>query len=920
MKTLKKWGPTLLATMLLMTVIPFQQPAYAQEKGAEQTIASEATTVSKQEVRDLNANFEDGTLQGWIPRIGNEKLTVSQQEAHEGKYSMLVANRERSYQGAMLPMKDVLKPNHTYEISVYVKLAEKPAADQTIQLTAYKKNGAESWNMLDKVTIAKGDWQKWHKISGDFQYSDNPTDLNLFIETPYISEDTVDTLSFYVDDVTVAEAGELMIEEDIPSLEELYEGDFPIGAAAYRWQLEGAYGQLLSKHFNSLTATYEMKPKFMSPSKGVYEFEAADQYVQFAEKHGMGVRGHALLWHIDAAEWMFKDDQGNPASRELLLSRIQNYVETVMTRYKGKIYAWDVVNEAIADSNGDANGLRKSPFYELIGPDYIEKTYEFARAADPDAKLYYNEYFTEIPEKREHMYQLVKRLKEKGLIDGVGLQSHYNLESPPIEEIEKTINLFADLGLDIQITELDVDSGIPFGDDMSEEVAVKQAYRFKELLDLYQKHSDVISSVTLWGLQDEKSYNNQAMLFDSALKAKPAYWGLVDESNLPILTQRAVTLSGTPVTKASKQDSVWSKAVSTSLKGSASGSAAFRTLWDKKHLYILVDVQDTTNSSNDKVDLFVDLNNGKTPVYEADDRHITISRSGKTTEAKRHSYRIREANGGYQVEVSIPWAGVPGALAREVGLDIRVTDGAASGTDQNHILYWNDRTQSQEQDTSKYGVVQLANMPKSATAIKGTVTIDGKKDVPWNKAAPFKVNLLDQTKGATAEARAMWSGEDLYLLVDVTDPNIITDSIDPWDQDSIEIFLDENHQRTPYFQYDDAQFRISADNVTTFAGSASPGRLKSAVKKTAKGYQVEAKIKLQSLKPNSGSVIGFDLQINDNQGEGNKSAAKWNDTTNESWRNTSQYGILTFSGAKCSGSKPGCNSSGGKAGKDQNHG
>ncbi|QLG40298.1 endo-1,4-beta-xylanase [Paenibacillus sp. E222] len=127
--------------------------------------------------------------------------------------------------------------------------------------------------------------------------------------------------------------------------------------------------------------------------------------------------------------------------------------------------------------------------------------------------------------------------------------SHYNLESPPIEEIEKTINMFAELGLDIQITELDVDSGIPFGEEMSDEVAVKQAYRYKELLDLYKKHKDHISSVTLWGLQDEKSYNNQAMLFDSALKAKKAYWGLVDESSLPVLTQRAVSFQVNQILK-----------------------------------------------------------------------------------------------------------------------------------------------------------------------------------------------------------------------------------------------------------------------------------------------------------------------------------------------------------------------------------
>ena len=130
----------------------------------------------------------------------------------------------------------------------------------------------------------------------------------------------------------------------------------------------------------------------------------------------------------------------------------------------------------------------------------------------------------------------------------------------------------------------------------------------------------------------------------------------------------------------------------------------------------------------------------------------------------------------------------------------------------------------------------------------------------------------------------MWSGQDLYLFIDVTDPQIITSATDPWDQDSVEIFLDENHQRTPFYQYDDAQFRISADNVGTFAGSASSGRLQSAVKKTSKGYQVEAKIRFQSLVPKESQVMGFELQINDNQGNNNKSTAKWNDLTNDSWK------------------------------------
>ncbi|PYE45439.1 endo-1,4-beta-xylanase [Paenibacillus barcinonensis] len=887
MKRLRQWNMAFLACLLVLTTLPLATVSHA----SNEVTASEAR-------EPFRTHFEDGTLQGWAPRIGSERLTVTQKEAHEGHSSMLVTQRERSYHGPMLPLKEILKPNQPYEITAYVKLAAKPDTDQTLQLTAYKKTRTESWNAVGNTRIAKDQWNTWQKITGTYQYSDDASELKLFIETPYISEDTVDTLSFYVDDVSITQVEQPKIEENIVALKDLYKDDFPIGAAVYRWQLDGAYGQLLAKHFNSLTATYEMKPKYLSPSEGVYEFEAADQYVEFAEKHHMGVRGHALLWHIDGADWMLKDAQGKPASRELLLARIKNYVETVMTRYKGKIYAWDVVNEAIADDNGDAHGLRQSPFYEIIGPDYIEKTYEFARAADPDAKLYYNEYFTEVPEKREHMYQLVKRLKEKGLIDGVGLQSHYNLASPPVEEIEKTINLFAGLGLDIQITELDVDSGIPFGEKMPAEVAVKQAYRYKELMDLYKKHKDQISSVTLWGLQDERSYNNQAMLFDTELKAKQAYWGLVDESSLPVLTQRAVSLAGKPSTSKTQQDPLWNKAVSTSLKGHASGTASFRTLWDKQNLYVLVDVQDAKVDAMDKVDVFVDFNNGKTTSYEKDDKQITIKRLGKAQSKEKRTYHVRETKGGYQVELAIPWGKVKAGSNTEIGLDIRVADGGTGGKQPPGTWYWNDRTLSQEKDMSKYGIIQLAQMPKTAQAVQGEVQIDGNQDAAWNKAVPFEVKRLNSNGSAKAVARALWSGEYLYLLIDVTDSKIITDSVNPWDQDSVEIFLDENHQRTPYFQYDDAQFRVNADNVGSFGGSASPARLESAVKKTKKGYLIEARIRLQSLKPNAGDVLGFDLQINDNQGAGKQDAVKWNDTTSESWRNTSQYGILMLSGKK----------------------
>lgn len=187
----------------------------------------------------VRTGFEDGTLQGWQNRIGPESLTVSQEAANTGTRSMLVEGRERSFYGPSLSIKDHLRPGKSYELSLYVRLKEKPEADKSLQMTVYKKAGSESWNAIDKVSIKADEWQQWHLLKGKFQYSDQPSEINLFVETPYITEDTPDTLSFYVDDVLIEPAQEMSIEPDIPGLKEVYDDDFSIGAAAYSWQMAG---------------------------------------------------------------------------------------------------------------------------------------------------------------------------------------------------------------------------------------------------------------------------------------------------------------------------------------------------------------------------------------------------------------------------------------------------------------------------------------------------------------------------------------------------------------------------------------------------------------------------------------------------------------------------------------------------------
>ncbi|WP_341280950.1 endo-1,4-beta-xylanase [Paenibacillus sp. FSL H8-0537] len=654
----------------------------------------------------LGSDFEDGSLQGWKARIGHEKLSLSKQEANIGSGSMLVEGRKRTYNGPMLDIRKQLLPNKEYEISAYIKLKEKPAKDITMQLTVYKNSGASSWSPLKQMTIKKEEWQQWHELKGTFLHGDTPSELKLYLETPYITDDTVDTTAFYVDDVSIAVISDMAIEDNIPAIKEVYKDDFAIGAAVYPWQMEGIYGDLLEKHFNSLTATYEMKPKFLAPKQGQYAFAAADRYVRFAEANDMVVRGHALIWHTDAAEWMYWDNNGKPASRTLALQRMKQYIEKVMKRYKGKVYAWDVVNEAIADTGGDKNGLRQTSWYKTIGPDYIDKAFEFARAADPTAKLYYNDYGTETPQKRQQIYQLLKRLKSKGLIDGVGLQSHYKLESPSTPEIEKTIKLYAGLGLDIQITELDIDTRISFGTAMPEAIAVQQAYRYKELLGLYKKYSKSISSVTFWGVQDEKTYNNQALLFDTELQAKPAYWGVADSSQLPSDPQsRTVALRASPKVQQSV-DQIWDQAVSSQLTQTGSEMSSFKTLWDGTNLYVQVIVADKTRDDADQVELYVQENGQKGRDNGLEVRRLSFPRLNH--QKGSYSYVTRALSTGYIVETVIPWKAIKGANGREIGFEVKIIDGASGASEP---IYWNDSAWPSD-SVSKLGAVWLADMPK----------------------------------------------------------------------------------------------------------------------------------------------------------------------------------------------------------------
>src|SRR5678816_839327 len=238
-------------------------------------------------------------------------------------------------------------------------------------------------------------------------------------------------------------------------LKDYYKEYFPIGVAVMPSDVKGDEANFILQQFNSLTAENSMKMAPIHPAENRYNWNAADSIVAFAQRNGIKVRGHTLCWHNQAPQWMFKDSSGNTVTKEVLLQRLKEHITTVVSRYKGKIYAWDAVNEAISDKPDEY--LRSSQWYQICGEEYIAKAFEYAHEADPNAVLFYNDYNEINTSKREKIYTLVKSLKDAGVpIGGVGLQGHWAINEPSKDQLDSTIKRFADLGLKIQVTELDI--------------------------------------------------------------------------------------------------------------------------------------------------------------------------------------------------------------------------------------------------------------------------------------------------------------------------------------------------------------------------------------------------------------------------------------------------------------------------------
>src|SRR5262245_36725763 len=346
------------------------------------------------------------------------------------------------------------------------------------------------------------------------------------------------------------------------ALKNAFADDFLIGAAISTPQAMGeqpADLELAARQFNTITPENLLKFAEVHPEPDQFNFEPADKYVEFGEKNKMFIVGHTLVWHNQTPDWVFTGVDGKPLDRDTALARMKSHIDAVVGRYKGRVKGWDVVNEAIDDQgklrSGPVGqpGQRGEPWHAAIGDDYIQKAFEFAHAADPDAELYYNDFNEWHPAKVDAISKLVRSLQAAGVrIDGLGLQGHWGMDYPKVEEIDHMLTEYGKLGVKLMITELDINvlpnptgnQGAditrreerrkaldPYPDGLPAEMQQKLADRYAEIFAVFHKHRDKLDRVTFWGIHDGQSWlsywpmqrTNYPLLFDRQLKPKPAY-------------------------------------------------------------------------------------------------------------------------------------------------------------------------------------------------------------------------------------------------------------------------------------------------------------------------------------------------------------------------------------------------------------
>ncbi|MCR2805144.1 endo-1,4-beta-xylanase [Paenibacillus soyae] len=709
----------------------------------------------------INADFEDG-IGAWAIRSnsGDESSSLTDEDNHTANgTNSLKSTVSTQYNGPILDVMGKMHRGHKYRLSAWVKMA---SGEPNTSLRISVQSGDSTFANVSANGSATDD--EWLELTGDFTLTSTPTVLKAYVET---AQEPADAVTFYMDDFKITHLGAVAAPKPIQNLtpiKTVYKDDFLIGAAVGDAEFDGKRLELLTKHHNVVTAENAMKPDYAYNAERQFDFTAEDALVAKIKEQGLLLHGHVLVWHQQMPLWLSTGADDKPLSRETALANLRNHITTVMKHFKGDVISWDVVNEAMNDNPPNPTNwkasLRNSPWKAAIGDDYVEQSFLIAREVLDDPtnaswasgiKLYYNDYNDDNKNKATAIANMVEELNNKyaaahngkKLIDGIGMQAHYNL-STKLDNVKASLERFIELGVEVSVTEIDITAGSD--STMTEKEAKAQGYLYAQLMNLYKEYADHIARVTFWGLNDATSWraSQNPLLFDADLQAKPAYYGVIDPvkfmtENPPVTTvaNQSTAKYGTPVVDGTI-DAIWSETASMPINKfqmawqGASGTA--KALWDEDNLYVLFQVNnaelDKTSANaweQDSVEVFLDQNNGKTASYQADDGQYRVNYDNETSfnppsieEGFQSATKLSGSN--YTVELKIPLTAITPAKDVKLGFDVQINDGKAGA--RQSAASWNDTTGQGYQDTSVYGVLTLTT-ESSTTPTYPVITVPG---------------------------------------------------------------------------------------------------------------------------------------------------------------------------------------------------
>lgn len=745
-------------------------------KGAASIIVNSLTIIGEGTISNKK-DFEDQTLQGFKPKGDTVTLTPSQEANHTpgGAYALKVTGRTANSDGPSVNVKDAVKTGNEYNAAVWVKLISPSSAQ--LKLSAIVNTPTPySISLATQTASSTGDWIK---LEGSYRYLND--DVTLIVESVGSA-----TASYYIDDFIFEDTG----SESTPSIKDAYKDYFKItnipGNTVF---LNPGTGEnaFYNYHFGGVTIGNQLKPDSLQKNKGTFTFGTADAMIAKAQSQGQDIHGHVLVWHSQTPAWFnqkvdtsgnaLKDEAGNSLylSRDEALNNMTTHIKTVMEHYEGIPESWDVVNEAMEDDPHPVtdwkDALRKSAWYYSVGPDFIEQAFLAAKEVldnHPewgDLKLYYNDFNEDFPVKRDAIYDMVKELNDryasthpgKLLIDGIGMQSHYDMRTKPAE-VEASLEKFASLGVKVAISELDILAGM--NSSLSPEWAEKQGSLYAQLFQIYKKHADKISRMTIWGPYETTSWrvSQNPCLFDGKLSPKPAYYAVIDPDKFlaehlfytaPEI-KSSTALYGRPDIDGTIDD-VWKNApeiqIDNQLMASSGAYGTAKTLWDDENLYVLFQVKDTQLSKDnadktkqDSVEAYVDEDRINAWPYREDDGEYRVNFMGEqsfkflsnSTPAVSPGFESAAIMAGtdYTVEMKIPFKTITPENGTQIRFDAQVNN--AIGANLIGVATWND----------------LLGRATKSTEVFGSLTLSGKGDPTppaWAEGSKLEASNVTST-------------------------------------------------------------------------------------------------------------------------------------------------------------------------------